>query len=98
MDVHLLVASQDNYLRDLCFSVSRLMGLEARATETAFDALNILKNGGVDIVLADAQMPGLNVVELIKAARGPSSESDVIILANAGNASLAPPRRQPGRP
>jgi DNA-binding NtrC family response regulator len=89
MDVHLLIASQDNCLRDLCFSVSRLIGLEARATETVFDALDILKNGGVDVILADAQMPGLNVVELVKAARGPSSESEVIILANAENAGLA---------
>jgi DNA-binding NtrC family response regulator len=89
MDVHLLVASRDNHLRDLCFRVSRLIGLEAHATETFFDALNILKNGGVDIILADAQMPGLSVVELVEAARGPSTESDVIILANAANAGLA---------
>ena len=89
MDVHLLVATQDNNLRDLCLSVSRLMGLEAHTAEEVFDALDIVKNGEVEIILADAQMPGLNVVELIKAARGPSPESDVIILANAANAGPA---------
>jgi DNA-binding NtrC family response regulator len=89
MDVHLLVASQDKYLQDVCFSVSKLMGLEARAAETILDALDILKNGGVDIILADAQMPGLNVVELVKAARGTSSEPDVVVLANAANDGLA---------
>jgi DNA-binding NtrC family response regulator len=89
MDVHLLVASEDNYLRDLCFIASKLIGLEARAAETVLDALDILKNGGVDIILADVQMPGLNVAELIKVARRASPESDVIILANAANASLA---------
>jgi DNA-binding NtrC family response regulator len=89
MDVHVLIASQDKSLQDLCFSVSKLMGLEARAAETILDVLDILKSGGIDIILADAQMTGLNVVELIKAARGTSSESDVIVLANAANDGLA---------
>jgi DNA-binding NtrC family response regulator len=89
MDVHLLIASQDQYLRDLCITVAKQMGLEAAAAETAPCVFDLFRNGGFDIILADAQMPGLKASELIKAARGTSPDSDVILLANSANAALA---------
>ena len=89
MDLHLLIASQEKPLRDLCIEVATQMGLEAQAAETTLGALEVIKNGGVDIVLADAQMPGINVPELIKIVRGSSSDSEVVVITNAANVNLA---------
>ncbi|HEV2248745.1 MAG TPA: response regulator, partial [Terriglobia bacterium] len=89
MDIQILVASQDKSLLDLCFKASKMMGLEATIAGVAFDAINTVKADGADIILADARMPGLDVVELIKAARAASPGSEVVVMATAGDAALA---------
>ena len=89
MDVHLLIASHTKPLRDLCTFVAEQVGLESSVAETAPGVLDLLGNGGFDIILADTQMPGLDVLELIKAARASLPESDVIVLADAAHTSLA---------
>lgn len=89
MGIQILVASQDKSLLDLCFSVSKPMGLEATIAGAAFEALNAVSTGGVDIILADARLPGLDVAELIKAARSASPGPEVIVMAAPGDAELA---------
>jgi DNA-binding NtrC family response regulator len=89
VDIRILIATREEHLRDLCLGVLKQMGIEARTEETVLGTMDALGNGGVDIVLADAQMPGLNLLELLKTSRGSSPESDVIVLANPANASLA---------
>ncbi|HUX11333.1 MAG TPA: sigma-54 dependent transcriptional regulator [Terriglobia bacterium] len=89
MDIHLLVASHEKSLLDLCVGVAKKIGLKVQAAESAPLVQGILSTGKVDIIVADAQMPGLSVLEVVQSARGSSPESDVIILANAENASLA---------
>ncbi|TAM81872.1 MAG: sigma-54-dependent Fis family transcriptional regulator [Acidobacteria bacterium] len=89
MDISLLVASHDKHIRDLCSSAAKLMGFEGRSAESISNALDTIRSGGVDIILADAQMPAFNMIELIKTARGASPEPDVIVIATATNAGLA---------
>jgi DNA-binding NtrC family response regulator len=89
MEFHLLITSHEKPLRDLCAEVAAQMGLEAHTAETVISALDILKSGGIDIVLADAQTPGMNLAEIIKAAHASSPDSAVVVLANAANATLA---------
>jgi DNA-binding NtrC family response regulator len=89
MHVHLLIASHENSVRDLCITTAKQLGFEASTAETAPGVFDALRTGGFDIILADAQVPGLDVHETIRAARRSSPESDIIILADAANASLA---------
>src|SRR5579859_6194503 len=89
MDVHLLVISQDKSLRDTCLVVAKQLGLGVSAAETVPGASEALGNGGVDIILADARMAGLNAIELIKTARGTSPDSEVIVFADDANSGLA---------
>jgi DNA-binding NtrC family response regulator len=51
--------------------------------------LEILRSGGIDIVLADAEMDGLSVLEVLKAARAGTPEAEVVVMANSETASLA---------
>jgi DNA-binding NtrC family response regulator len=89
MDVHLLVVSPHKSLRDLCVGVATRMGFAARTAESMSGAVSILRTGGFDVVLADAQMLGFDIQKLVKSARGSSHESHVIVLADPGNANLA---------
>lgn len=89
MDVHLLITSQDKPLREMCLAVAKKEGLAASTAETAPGALDALGNGGFDVILADARMPGLNAIELIRTARASSPDSDVIVLADDATAGLA---------
>jgi len=89
MDVHLLITSQEQSLRDMCFVVAKQMGLGVRAAETADGAFDALGKDGFDIILADVRMVNLNAFDLLKAARGTSLDSDVILLADNGTAGLA---------
>ena len=89
MDVHVLIASEEKPLRDLCIEVTKQVGLEVQSVAAAPDVYTILNTGGVDIILSDVQMPGLNVLELVKVARRSSPEVDVIVMANHAQADLA---------
>lgn len=88
MDVHLLIASHEKFRQDLCIEVTRELELDVLAAGSAPVACEILSNGGLDIILADAQMPGLDVLEYVKSARRGSPETEVIVLANSTNANL----------
>ncbi len=86
---HLLVVSHEKHVRDLCIGVATRMRFGVRAAESMPGALEILRTGGTDIILADAQMPGFEVHDLINSALGVSPEADVIVLASHANADLA---------
>jgi len=89
MDVHVLIASDEKSLCDLCTEVAKQLGLDVQFAASAPDVYSILNTGEVDIILGDAQMPGLNVLELVKSARGSSPGADVIVMANHAHADLA---------
>src|SRR5512146_625122 len=89
MDIHLLITSQDRPLLDVCLNIAKQMGLGVSAAETPDVLIDVLGNGGFDIILADARMAGLDTLELIKNARGASPDSDVVVLADGATAGLA---------
>ncbi|MCL5005032.1 MAG: sigma-54 dependent transcriptional regulator [Acidobacteria bacterium] len=89
MDLHILIATQEKPRRDLCFEVAKRLGLAVSLAESALRAFDILDAGRVDVVLADARMPGLGMLDLLKSARENSPETDVIVMANSTEAELA---------
>ncbi len=89
MEFHFLIVTHEKPVVDLCAEVAAQIGLQVHTADTVISALDILKSGGIDIVLADAQTPGMSPAEIIKAAHASSQDSSVVVLANAANASLA---------
>ncbi len=80
----LLVADDDPAVRQ---SLERTLTREGYAVVLASDgqaALERLQKGGVDLVLSDLKMPGLNGLELLKAAKVVAPEVDVIMLTAFG--------------
>ncbi len=89
MDIQLLIATNEKLTRDLCIAAADQMGIVASEAQTASDAINALRNGSFDIILADSKMPNLSVPELIKTARQNSPGSDAIVLVSPEDTGIA---------
>ncbi len=85
----LLVADDDPAVRE---SLERTLKREGYRVVVASDGqagLERLKAGGVDLVLADLKMPGLNGLELLRAAKTVAPDVDVIMLTAFGTVEEA---------
>ena len=80
----ILVADDDPGLRE---SLERTLTRDGYRVVTATDgaaALERLQSGGIDLVLTDLKMPGLNGLELLHAAKAIAPDVDVVLLTAFG--------------
>jgi two-component system response regulator HydG len=80
----ILVADDDPGLRE---SLERTLNRDGYRVVTASDgtaALERLQSGGIDLVLTDLKMPGLNGIELLHAAKAIAPDVDVVLLTAFG--------------
>jgi len=64
----LIVDDEENQRRTLCIGL-RIDGFDVQQASTAADALRILSESQVDVMLADLMMPGINGLELARQVR-----------------------------
>jgi len=74
---HLLVVDDDEGSRDLCSEILQAEGFKCSKAADASEAISILKETEIDLVLTDIVMPGLSGLDLIKQIRE-ISDSHVI--------------------
>jgi DNA-binding NtrC family response regulator len=84
MDKSALVVHSDESLRSLCAGILKDLGFEAHLADSASHALTTLENGRVDIVLTGVEVPGARGVELLRAVKQKSPETEVVIMADSG--------------
>jgi DNA-binding NtrC family response regulator len=80
MSVKILIADDELIIRD---SIAEYLQSEGYDTQTASDgekALEIIRNGNIDILLSDVRMPGMDGIELIKKVSIDSSDTLVILM------------------
>ncbi len=80
----ILVVDDEEGLRE---GLSRLLegeGYAIVAAETGEEALQILKQSHIDLVLTDMRMPGMSGIDLLKKIRESYGELGVIILTGYG--------------
>jgi two-component system, NtrC family, response regulator HydG len=85
----LLVADDDPAVRE---SLERALTREGYGVEVAPDgqaALERLQKGGIDLVLSDLKMPGLNGLELLPRAKAVAPDIDFIMLTAFGTVEEA---------
>ena len=64
-------------------------GLEVLKAATGKDALDVVRKRRVDVVLTDLMMPGMSGVDLVKAVRQLSAETEVIVMTAYGSVENA---------
>ncbi len=84
-----LVADDEAGVRESVGRALRREGFNVVPAEDGQVALDILRRGGVDLLLADLRMPGLDGLELLRAAKLLAPEVEVIVLSGHGTVEEA---------
>jgi two-component system response regulator HydG len=85
----LLVADDDPAVRESLERILKREGYQVIAASDGQAGLERLKEGGVDLVLADLKMPGLSGLDLLRAAKTVAPDVDVIMLTAFGTVEEA---------
>lgn len=88
MDTLLIVDDEKNYLVVLEALLSP-EGYEIMTSDKAQDALRLLREADVDLVLTDMKMPGMSGMELLEEAKKIKPEVPVIMMTAYGTIELA---------
>jgi two-component system response regulator HydG len=85
----LLVVDDELTTRDLCRDVARDAGLKVYVAPTTEDAIDILDQYPVDIVVTDLKVPQIGGLELLKRIRANNPETAVVVLTQYGTIATA---------
>jgi DNA-binding NtrC family response regulator len=85
----ILIVDDEAAARDLCADVAREAGLLVRTATTTEQALEILEQFPVDIVLTDLKVPTLGGIELLKRMRATNAQLPVVVLTQYGTIETA---------
>ena len=77
--IHILVVDDEKSIRNMLQQAIKGAGYDCSGAANAKDALTILEEKSVDVVITDIEMPGLNGIELTKIVKE-KYESDVIVI------------------
>lgn len=91
----ILVAEDDTQLRNFLVRMLQRAGYRVRAAENGMEAVAMLGNMKVDLLLADVTMPGLDGFELAKQCT--RHNPDVQIMFITGFAAVSLKRNRPAR-
>ena len=84
-----LVADDESGVRESVGRVLRHEGFRVIPAEDGDAALAALREGGVDLLLADLRMPGLDGLELLRAAKLLTPEVEIVVLSGHGTVEEA---------
>ena len=84
-----LIVDDENATRDLCRDVVADSGLRARTASTTEQALEILEQFPVDIVITDLRVPQMGGLELLRRIREMYPQTSVIVLTQYGTIESA---------
>ncbi len=84
-----LVADDEAGMRESLARVLRREGFRVLAVEDGAAALDALRHERVDVLVADLRMPGLDGLELLRAAKLVAPDTEVILLSGHGTVEEA---------
>ena len=82
--MRILIADDDPTSRLLLQAIVSKLGHECVVAEEGWSAWNLLSSGGIDVLLTDWMMPGLDGPELCRRVRGQPGDSYVYIVLTTG--------------
>jgi DNA-binding NtrC family response regulator len=87
--MNILIVDDEPTIREACGEVAHLMGMNATMVATAEEAIDILENSAVDIVLTDLMLPHTSGLELLKRVHDTHPNLPVIVLTQYGTIDSA---------
>ncbi len=85
----ILIVDDEDATRNLCRDVASDLGHKTRTAGTTEEALRILDEQPVDIVITDLRVPQLGGIELLKRVRDNHPQTSVIVLTQYGTIETA---------
>jgi DNA-binding NtrC family response regulator len=85
----ILIVDDEHTTRELCVAVAAQAGLNAIAVASAEQALIVLEQKSIDILLTDLKLPGMSGIDLLKRASELYPRISVIVLTQYGTIDSA---------
>ncbi|MBI5407836.1 MAG: response regulator [Nitrospirae bacterium] len=92
----LIVDDEPDMLKLLSMIIREKTSYESVTTNNPLEAVELARQGGFDLVIADLKMPGLDGVELLDAIKSMDEDIPVIIITAYGNVESALETMQKG--
>jgi DNA-binding NtrC family response regulator len=89
MPMSMLVVDDEVVTRSLCVEVASQAGLEVRSSETTEQALEILEQYPIDILVTDLKVPQLGGIDLLKRVKSTYPQVAVMVLTQYGTIETA---------
>jgi two-component system response regulator HydG len=87
--MNILIVDDEPTIREACGEVAQLTGMNATMVATAEEAIEVLENNAVDIVLTDLMLPHTSGLELLKRVHDTHPNLPVIVLTQYGTIDSA---------
>ncbi len=85
----ILIVDDEDATRELCRDIASEMGLEVHTASTTNEALELLEQSPVDIVVTDLKVPQLGGLELLKRISASQPNTSVMVLTQYGTIETA---------
>src|SRR5581483_8321141 len=85
----ILIVDDEDATRELCRDIASEIGLEVRTASTTNEALELLEQSPVDIVVTDLKVPQLGGLELLKRISATQPNTSVMVLTQYGTIETA---------
>jgi DNA-binding NtrC family response regulator len=89
LPMNLLVVDDEQYVRQLCADVAMQSGLKVTTVSTAEEAISVLENSAVDILMTDLKLPKSSGLDLLQRVHDQHREVAVIVLTQYGTIDSA---------
>ena len=85
----LIIDDEPDMLKLLSIILREKTPYEISTTNNPLEALELIKNGGFDLVISDLKMPGLDGIEIIEAVKRLDEDTPVVIITAYGTVESA---------
>jgi DNA-binding NtrC family response regulator len=89
LPMNLLGVDDEQYVRQLCADVAKQSGMKVTTVSTSEEAISILENSAVDILITDLKLPKSSGLDLLQRVHDQHREVAVIVLTQYGSIDSA---------
>ncbi len=86
---HILLVDDEPLIRESLYEILRIEGYRAQMVQSGEEALEIVKQGKVDIVVTDLKLPHMSGIDLLTRVKEDFSEIEVILITGYGTIETA---------